>query len=364
MAVNTTGITAQAPSAAAVAGAGLGLMVVAPEKVQELTAELLSGNVNTIHAFGRDLGQHTAAHADALLEQVKSKDLDLMGSRLSEIVVAAKSLNLGAMSNKRSRLPLIGGLVDKVKLRGDTLLVQFQDVRTQVDSLVGEVQGMQAGMAMRVQMLDESFESVKQEHALLGAHIEAGEAALVSLGGKLAMDSALAQSDPVKAQEVQDLRAAIASLEKRVADMRMLQHSALQQLPMIRMVQANNRMLIEKFHSIKELTVPAWKRQFMLALSLQEQKSAVELAHKIDDATNQFLRENARLLKDNTINTARANQRSVIDVATLQEVHESLMSTVQEVVRINQEGVQQRSAAAGQLLTMRQQMTQQMGAGG
>ena len=124
------------------------------------------------------------------------------------------------------------------------------------------------------------------------------------------------------------------------------------------------RMLIEKFHSIKELTVPAWKRQFMLALSLQEQKSAVELAHKIDDATNQFLRENARLLKDNTINTARANQRSVIDVATLQEVHESLMSTVQEVVRINQEGVQQRSAAAGQLLTMRQQMTQQMGAGG
>ena len=165
---------------------------------------------------------------------------------------------------------------------------------------------MQAGLALRVETLEQAFESVKQEHALLGAHVSAGEIGLQSLGKKLAHMNSMAQSDPVLAQEAQDLKDALAALEKRVADMRILQHAALQQLPMIRMVQANNRMLIEKFYTIKELTVPAWKRQFALALSLNEQNQAVQLANTIDDATNEFLRENARLLKNNTISTRQS----------------------------------------------------------
>ncbi len=334
---------------------------VSAEKVQALVAQLQTGSLAAIHAFGRDIGQHTAQHTDALLAQVKSKDLDVMGARLSEVVVAAKSLNLGALSDARSKVPLLGGLIDKFKLKTTAVAVRFQDVSTQIDNLLNQVQGMQGNLAQRVTQLEQSFESVKQEHALLGAHIAAGEQALAPLQQRLAMETALATNDPVKAQAVQDLRAALASLEKRVADMRMLQHAALQQLPMIRMVQANNRMLIEKFHNIRELTVPAWKRQFMLALSLNEQKNAVELANHIDDATNEFLRENARLLKDNTISTAKANQRLVIDIQTLQDVHESLMTTVQEVVRINQEGVQQRHAATAQLATLRDQLSQRIG---
>ncbi len=144
--------------------------------------------------------------------------------------------------------------------------------------------------------------------------------------------------------------------------MRVLQHAALQQLPMIRMVQANNRMLIEKFHTIKDLTIPTWKRQFLLALSLNEQKNAVQLATSIDDATNQFLLENARLLKDNTISTAKANQRLVIDVDTLRQVHDSLLATMQEVIQINRDGVQQRATISTQLQTMRTTMTQQFSA--
>jgi uncharacterized protein YaaN involved in tellurite resistance len=126
---------------------------------------------------------------------------------------------------------------------------------------------------------------------------------------------------------------------------------------MIRMVQANNRMLIEKFHTIRELTVPAWKRQFMLALSLNEQQSAVQLANSIDDATNHFLLENAKLLKENTVSTARANQRLVIDVETLRRVHDSLVETMQEVIRINADGVKTRAAISNDLRQMRQALT-------
>jgi uncharacterized protein YaaN involved in tellurite resistance len=332
-------------------------------RIEEIAARLAGGTLDAIHAFGRDLGRHTAGYADTLLAQVRAKDLDAIGGKLTEIVVAAKSLDIGGLAPQRSRVPLIGGLIDKVRRSGEAVTVRFQDVRTQIETLMGEVEAMQTGLGQRVQALDQAFESVQQEHALLGLHIEAGDLALGRLRERLLHEGAQADGDPVRAQAVQDRRDAIAALDKRVADMRMLQHAALQQLPMIRMVQANNRMLIEKFHTIRELTVPAWKRQFTLALSLNEQRSAVELANSIDDATNEFLRENARLLKDNTLSTARANQRLVIDVATLQQVHDTLVGTVQEVVRINQEGLAQRSAATAQLQGLRRQLVQQIGQG-
>ena len=223
--------------------AGLVLTETQKAKVEELIDQLQSGSLEAIHSFGREVGASTREFADTLLEQVRPKDLDVIGSRLSEIVVAAKTLNLGALSENRSRIPLIGGLIDKVKLKTDAIVVKFQGVRTQVDSLLGEVQSMQNDLAQRVDMLEQAFESVREEHGMLGAHVEAGDRAMAVLAQKLAHLSALAQSDPMKAQTVQDLKAALTALEKRVADMRMLQHAALQQLPMIRMVQANNSTL-------------------------------------------------------------------------------------------------------------------------
>ena len=328
--------------------------------VGQLAQTLEKGDLAAIHAFGRQIGVETARHADSLLQQVQSKDLDLMGARLSEIVVAAKSLNLEGLSEERSRIPLIGGLIDKIRVRGEAVLTQFQDVKTQIDKLVGEVEDMQAGLSQRVAGLDDTFASVQTEHQLLEVHLQAGAQALARLRERQVADPATLDVAQVQGQS--DLRTALAALEKRLADFRVLQHSALQQLPMIRMVQANNRMLIEKFFTIKELTIPAWKRQFSMALSLNEQRNAVELAEAIDDATNDFLKENARLLHDNTVATARANQRLVIDIDTLTQVHQSLLQTVQDVVDINREGAVQRDAATQQLQAMRQELTQRLSA--
>lgn len=230
---------------------------------------------------------------------------------------------------------------------------RFQDVRTQIDTLVEEVDAMQAGLAARNEALEDSFVSVREEHEQLEIHMAAGEQTLGVLRQRIGA-MADAGGDPMAQQARNDLQAAVNALEKRIADMKVLQHSAMQQLPMIRMVQTNNRMLIEKFHTIRELTVPAWKRQFMLALSLNEQKSAVQLANSIDDATNQFLLENAKLLKENTLSTARANQRLVIDVETLRQVHDSLVETMQEVIRINADGVKARAAVSNDLRQMRE----------
>ena len=313
--------------------------------------------------FGRDTGQKSAGIADQMLLQVRAGDVDGLGGKLTEIVTQAQSLNLHALGEKRSRLPLLGGLIDKMRQRKNEIVSQFSSVQSNIERLMGEVTGMQRGLQSRIDVLDQGFAAVKDEYRELGLHIAAGQVALGRLRGEIANGqsrAAGAQLGALQSQELQDKIAAGDMLEKRMADMRVLQHSALQTLPMIRLVQTNNSMLIEKFHTVKELTLPAWKRQFMLALSLQEQRSAVQLAGTIDDATNAFLKENAQLLKTNTVATAQSNQRMVIDLNTLQEVQDTLLSTVQEVIKINQDGMKQRAGVADQLSQMREQLKLQL----
>jgi uncharacterized protein YaaN involved in tellurite resistance len=313
--------------------------------------------------FGRDAAQKSAHYADQMLSQVRSNDMEGLGGKLTEIVASAQSLNLHALGAKKSRVPLLGSLIDKVRQSKDELVNQFSTVKSNIERLMDEVSAMQTGLQARIESLDEGFDTVKTEYRQLGLHIAAAQLAQSRLRDAVAQGqekSRLGQLTPMQSQTLHDQIAGEGLLDKRIADMRVLQHSALQTLPMIRLVQTNNSLLIEKFHTIKELTLPAWKRQFMLALSLSEQRNAVQLAKTIDDATNAFLKENAQLLKQNTLDTAQSNQRMVIDVATLQDVQNTLLSTVQEVIKINLEGAKQRAGVADQLGQMREQMRLQL----
>lgn len=320
-----------------------------------LAAKIDSRNPMSVAEFGRDVAEHTSRYADSLLEQVRSSDLEETGAKLTQVVLAAKSLNLNALSDTRSRIPVIGRFIDRMKLTKDRFVQQFNTTKEQVDSLLAEVSTTQNSLAQRVAGLDSMFESVKEEYRLLGLHIAAGRLKLNDLRDE-ADDMRGRELLPAAIQELNDLETLISNLDKRVGDLQVLQHSALQSLPMIRMIQANNHMLVDKFHTIRELTVPAWKRQFMLALSLNEQQNAVQLADSIDNATNEFLRRNAELLHKNSVETAKANQRLVIDVSTLEKVQATLISTVEDVIRIQQEGVRSRHEAEAKLVTMRSEL--------
>jgi uncharacterized protein YaaN involved in tellurite resistance len=141
-----------------------------------------------------------------------------------------------------------------------------------------------------------------------------------------------------------------------------MQHAADQSLPMIRLIQANAIQLIEKFNTVRDITIPSWKRQFAIQLSLSEQKRAAELSNTIDDATNELMRRNADLMRQTSVDTAKANQRAVIDVATLRHTHEQLIATVEEVRTIHREGMQQRQQAEVELAKLRDDVQQRLAA--
>lgn len=331
----------------------LGLRTTDIAEIEQVARRITADNPQTVAEFGRDVAEHTSRYADSLLDQVRNSDLDEAGAKLTQVVSIARGLNMTSLTDRRSKLPIVGTLIDKMRLRGKNFMGRFDTTREQIESLVAEVNATQQGVASRNKGLNDMFDAVREEHRLLGVHIAAGR---VRLGGMQEQASALREStgnDPAKVQELADLDALVANLDKRIGDLVALQHSAMQSLPTIRMIQANNQMLVDKFHTIREITVPAWKRQFMVALSLNEQRNAVELANVIDDTTNDLLKRNSELLHRNSVETAKANQRLVIDVETLKQVQTNLIKTVEDVIRIQQEGVQKRREAEKQIEAMR-----------
>ncbi len=290
---------------------------------------------------------------------MRSKDLDETGKKLNEVVHVAKQLNTSSILNKpkTSTIPLIGGLLNRMKGAKQSFDQNFVNTKEQIDGLVKEIETTQIGLKTRVNTLDKMFTAVQDEHKQLGVLVAAGKIKQQQLQAQiqqLTEDSNAQQHT----QAIYDLNHLSNNLEKRVSDLQVLQQSAMQTLPMIRIIQSNNLMLVDKFYAIKNITVPAWKNQISLAISLQEQQNSVQLAKHIDDATNELLRRNAELLHQNSIDTAKANQRSVIDIETLEHVQNTLIKTVNDVIQIQKEGMQKRDEATVRLRALQDNLQQ------
>lgn len=321
--------------------------------IQELASRIQVSSPSSVAEFGQEASMHSVTLADDLLMQVRSSDLDGAGEKLNEVVSIARSINLGPLSDRRSRLPFIGQYIDKLRLKAANVVGNLDTAKNQITTLLSEVETTQNGLSDRNAVLEDMFSVVKEEHHNLGLHIAAGRLKLAELQSISDEMQQYALTDPTKAQEFSDINATISKLDKRVGDLSALQHSALQSLPMIRMVQSNNQMLVDKFHTIKSITVPAWQRQLALRIALNEQQNAAALTKSIDDTTNYLLLENAKLLKENSIQTARSNQRLVIDVETLESVQAILISAVSDVKKIQLEGIELRKNAELQIEKLR-----------
>ncbi len=333
-------------------------------KISTLAGSIRSDDPGSALRFGREAARTDMG--DELLALVRNKDLNQSGQALSEVVQIASRLNAGMVAG-RSRLPLIGGLIDRMRDRVGVLSSQFESTRSQIDRLMVEVDTTQQALEQRNQTLEQTFQSVEQDVRALGQHVVAAKLRVRELLAEADQHATRSDGDLLAPQRVSDLRSLATVLDKRAGDLLATQQSALQNLPQIRLIQHNNRQLIEKFHTVRDVVLPSWKRNFVIALSLNEQRNAAELVRSIDDAANDMLRRNAELLHSNSVETAKANNRMVIDVATLQAVQQQLVQTVTEVQQLQAQGARDRITAEQQILQMRraqQQLAQPSGQAG
>jgi uncharacterized protein YaaN involved in tellurite resistance len=309
----------------------------------------------SISAFGSEVADRTSGYADELLSKAKLVDLEETGQQLNEIVQAAQAFDLDSLDNRMSRAPVIGGLMKMFVRSKEKAVAKFDSVKDQVDKVVTRVEGTARRLEARSADYKNMYDGVRREHLLLGLHVAAIKLKLKEIDTEIA-----AQGDYVhdlsQSEHIALLESSRYALSKRGDDLEILQHSALQTLPMVRVIQANNIALIDKFNTIRRLTLPAWKRSFLLALALDEQRGAVALANNIDDATNHFMRKNAELLHQNAVATAKSNQRLVIDIDTLREVHNKIIDALNDVRSAHEEGSRARADALVQLEVLRNNM--------
>jgi len=313
--------------------------------VESVHQELSDMNHATVAEYGKNIATRTATYTDELLDLVKNKDLDATGQKLNEVVTVAQQLNTNSILSPAKSSGFLGSILNRFKGAKQSFDQKFNSTKEQIDALVKEIETSQQGLKDRVNTLDRMFDGVQDEYKQLGVYIAAGKIKQQEVQEQIAELSTLEQ-DAQTNQKIYDLNHLANNLEKRVSDLQVLQQSAMQTLPMIRIIQSNNSMLVDKFYAIKNITLPAWKNQISLAISLQEQKNSVQLANTIDDATNELLKRNADLLHQNSVDTARANQRSVIDIETLEHVQNTLIKTVNDVISIQKEGMQKREEAS------------------
>lgn len=317
-------------------------------EVMEAHKELAEMSPTVVAEYGKNIANKTSTYTDELLSLVQNKDLDNTGQKLNEVVQVAQQLNTSSILNKSKSSGFFGGLLSKFKSAKQNFDQHFNTTKEQIDVLVKEIESSQSGLKARVGTLDKMFDAVQDEYKQLGVYIAAGQLKQQDIQQQISALTAQEQ-DQQTTQQIYDLNHLANNLEKRVSDLQVLQQSAMQTLPMIRIIQSNNLMLVDKFYAIKNITLPAWKNQISLAISLQEQKNSVQLAKAIDDTTNELLRRNAELLHQNSVDTAKANQRSVIDVETLEHVQNTLIKTVNDVIQIQKEGMQKRAEATTRL---------------
>lgn len=335
----------------------LGLQVQDFAEVMDAHQELADISTTVVAEYGKNIANKTSTYTDELLNLVQNKDLDATGQKLNEVVQVAQQLNTTSILNKSKSSGFFGGLLGKFKGAKQSFDQHFNTTKEQIDVLVKEIESSQSGLKARVGTLDKMFDAVQDEYKQLGVYIAAGQLKQQDIQQQISTLTTQEQ-DQQTTQQIYDLNHLANNLEKRVSDLQVLQQSAMQTLPMIRIIQSNNLMLVDKFYAIKNITLPAWKNQISLAISLQEQKNSVQLAKAIDDTTNDLLRRNAELLHQNSVDTAKANQRSVIDVETLEHVQNTLIKTVNDVIQIQKEGMQKRAEATTRLRALQESLNQ------
>lgn len=324
-------------------------------EVMDAHKELAEISTTVVAEYGKNIANKTSTYTDELLDLVQNKDLDATGQKLNQVVQVAQQLNTSSILNKSKSSGFFGGLLSKFKSAKHSFDQHFNTTKEQIDALVKEIESSQSGLKARVGTLDKMFDAVQEGYKQLGVYIAAGQLKQQDIQQKIVALTNQEQ-DQQTMQQIYDLNHLANNLEKRVSDLQVLQQSAMQTLPMIRIIQSNNLMLVDKFYAIKNITLPTWKNQISLAISLQEQKNSVQLAKAIDDTTNDLLRRNAELLHQNSVDTAKANQRSVIDVETLEHVQNTLIKTVNDVIQIQKEGMQKRAEATTRLRALQESL--------
>lgn len=324
------------------------------KEVEQFAEKIDLEDPNHVMLYGADAQKKVSDFADSILAGIKNKDAGDVGDMLSGLIGELKTFESAAEKPKGLRKFFVSAERHVEGLRS-----KFDAVNKNVENIASTLEGHQVQMLKDVAMLNHLYDMNLEYFKELTMYIAAGEKRLAKVRAVDLVEmreKAKASGDAMDAQKAGDLDAACDRFEKKLHDLKLTRQISLQMAPQIRLLQNNDSLLIERIQSTLVNTLPLWKNQMVLALGLQHTQQAVKAQRAVTDMTNELLKKNAEKLKMGTIETARESERSIVDMATLVETNQSLIDTMNEVVRIQSEGHQKRLEAEKTLIEMENEL--------
>ena len=314
--------------------------------VNEFAKKIDVRDTNQVLQYGAAAQKSVASFSESALANVRNKDMGEIGEDLSRLVVELKGF--GAPEEKKG----LAGLFKKTGNRIETMKAQYNKVEANVDKIAQNLENHQITLLKDVAMFDQMYELNLKYYKELTMYILAGKKRLADVRAgeleelrKKAEQSGLAED----AQAYNDLVSMCDRFEKKLHDLELTRMVSIQMGPQTRLLQNNDTLMIEKIQSSLVNTIPLWKSQMVLALGMEHSRQATAAQNAVTEMTNDLLKKNADTLKMGTIATAKEAERSVVDIETLQHTNEQLISTLDEVARIQKEGAAKRKAAEAEL---------------
>ncbi len=350
-----------APAAAAEAAAEMdtSMLSEADRRAIEAFAQKIDLN-NTDHVllYGADAQKKIADFSDSALATVRTNDTGEVGDMLVKLVNEIKGFGDAAEKPKG-----LGGLFWNAKKAVSDMQTKYDKVEVNVDAIASSLEGYQVQLLKDISLFNHLYDMNTEYFKELTMYILAGEKRLAEVRRTTLeeLKARAAQSgDAMDAQRANDMAANCDRFEKKLHDLKLTRQVALQMAPQIRLLQNNDSLLVERIQSTLSNTLPLWKSQIVIALGLHRSQEALKAQTAVTDMTNELLRKNAEALKTGTIETAREAERGILDLNTLVETNQSLIDTINEVMKIQDEGRAQRVEAEKQLVTMENKLKQKL----
>ncbi|EWG09624.1 toxic anion resistance protein [Cytobacillus firmus] len=323
------------------------------EKAYQLAKQIDPANHQAMISYGTPAQSKLLSFSHTMLEHVQKKDIGEVGTIINDLMKKFSDVNPDELKPEKSSF--FARMFGKISGSVQEVLSKYQKTGAQIDRISVKLERSKNALLSDIVMLDKLYDNNKEYFHALNVYIAAGELKLEELHEKTIPElkkRAEESNDQMKFQEVNDMIQFADRLDKRLYDLKLSREITIQSAPQIRLIQNTNQALVEKIQSSIMTAIPLWKNQVAIALTLIRQRYAVEAQKKVSKTTNDLLLKNAEMLKVNTIETARENERGLVDIETLKKTQENLISTLEETLRIQEEGRNKRRQAEHDLANM------------
>ena len=322
------------------------------KQVDDFVKQIELKDSTSILQYGAGVQKKMSDFSEGTLNKVKSKDLGEIGDLLNSVVTELKEFD-----EEESKGVL--GFFKKKAAKAEVMKLKYDKAEANIEKIGKTLEGHQIQLLKDSALLDQLYDLNKVYFRELNMYILAGKKKLNQVTEEelpKLRQKAAASGAPEDAQEVSDMEALCNRFEKKIHDLELTRMVSLQMAPQIRMVQSSDVTMSEKIQSTLVNTIPLWKSQMVIALGIEHSRRAAEAQRQVSDLTNELLKKNAEKLKMATVETARESERGIVDMETLVETNEKLISTIDEVMQIQSEGRQKRREAEARLTELEDQL--------